>query len=671
MKKNIQFETGKKAFPIITAIIGVALMLALLIVRLNLVVLISVVYMLAMCVTMIIGILKSKKIYLGNIVGFSTAGLGTILYFIIFGADAGFGAFFNTRELGWTTSDHPLATGAGNFFTRLCGNLLIALPWIAVVALIVFLCVRVQKGKSFKRVTAFFLSILLTGTSVSYLLTMNLRSNPNTERMWDGQDDYLKGVDNHKNDSPNVLFILMDDMGWGDVSCNGAIYDTPNFDRIFNEGVSLDNFYSSYSVCSPARFAAMTGRYPFRGFADNVMYPTVNSFSPFAVTRLYNSFEMGGNCDGMLGDEITIAEVMQNAGYHTGCFGKWHLGDYDEYLPTNQGFDYFYGSYYVNDMQPFCHVKEENGVAEVVHTSTELKDQSPATEFINNEMFSWLDEQLADKENPFFLYYSSPWPHAPVYVGDDFKGNTGLGTYVDCISEVDYYLGLLFDKLEKAGELDDTIIVFTSDNGPALEGSTGQLRGGKYLAYEGGQKVPFAIRWGNGNLWEPGSTRDESATLVDLFPTLVDLCSISGNGEESYLPSDRVIDGVSMVPVLKDDDVIHTAEHPILYMKREKLKSIQYTIPTSEILAQDEYADYDYDVLKKNENLDFKYFKNMQNDNSAFPDKFRKNWLHILSDDIGENYNRTKVYPTVAEEMKDKMDDIMKDFKSNRRGIIK
>ena len=123
-----------------------------------------------------------------------------------------------------------------------------------------------------------------------------------------------------------------------------------------------------------------------------------------------------------------------------------------------------------------------------------------------------------------------------------------------------------------------------------------------------------------------------------------------------------------MLPLLTNDDVIHTKEHPILHMKREKLKAIQYTVPTDEILAKPEYKDYEYDVLTQNENVTFKYFKNIQNDNSAFFDKFRKNWLHILTDDVGENYNRATVYPTVADEMNAKMDGIMKDFKANRRG---
>lgn len=669
MKTTIQLDTDKKVFPIAVGCLGIVAAVLLFVLRLNLVAVLSVAYMMIASVLLLVGILFKKRIYLYPLAGLAVSGFGVVLYYILFGADAGFGAFFDTNTAGWTTAAHPLMAGAGSLLTRLGGNLFLALPWILFAGLLLILCLHMNKGIYPRRVTAFLLSVALTASTVFYLLTMNLRSDPNVERLWEGHDNYLKGVDRHRSDSPNVLFILMDDMGWGDISAHGALIDTPNMDSIGDEGLRFDNFYSSYSVCSPARFAAMTGRYPFRGYADNVMYPSVNSFAPFAATRLNNSFEMGANCDGMLGDEITIAEVLQSAGYDTACFGKWHLGDYGEYLPTNQGFDYFYGSHYVNDMNPFCHLREENGVAEVVHTSQELTDQSKATEWINEEMFSWLDNQMATSDDPFFVYYASPWPHAPVFAGDDFDGKTGLGTYADCVSEVDYYLGLLFDKLEKAGELDDTIIIFTSDNGPALEGSTGELRGGKYLAYEGGQKVPFSIRWTGGNLWEPGAVREESATLVDLFPTLIDLCGIHGqNGEDLYLPADRTVDGVSMRPTLERDEVIHDSERPILYMKREKLKSIQYTVSTAELLTQDIYAEYDYPVLRENDYIDFKYFQRIQNDNSAFFDKFRKNWLHILNDDLGENYNRSAVYPTVAEEMNEKMNAIMDDFHSNRRG---
>jgi phosphoglycerol transferase MdoB-like AlkP superfamily enzyme len=292
-----------------------------------------------------------------------------------------------------------------------------------------------------------------------------------------------------------------------------------------------------------------------------------------------------------------------------------------------------------------------------------------ATKWIHDEISSWIAEQ-SQSDEPFFAYYASPWPHAPVYAGDDFDGTTGLGTYVDCVTEFDHYLGILFDEMEAQGILDDTIIVFTSDNGPALEGSVGDLRGGKYLAYEGGQKVPFMIRWDNDNgaLGTKGTERDNSAVLVDLFPTLLDLCDITVDGSDNNLPQDRVIDGISMTEMLKKDTVLHTKEHPILHMKREKLKAIQYAVPVSEVTSQ--YPEYDYDVLKNNDYVTFKYFEKIQNDNSAFWDKNRKNWLHILTDDYAENYNRTPVYPEIADQFNERMHEIIDDFNENRRGII-
>lgn len=676
MKKRITFENGKKPFPVIIGVIGIILATALMILRLNFVAVVNVAFMCIVSAIIFIGIVFFKKLYKWFLVGYSSSGIGIFLYYLIWGADAGFGAF-SSGKAGWSSADNPLFAGEGNFLTRFGGGLLLLLPCIVAVILLITVVKKTVIKTTLNRVLSSVLSIFLAGTTVFYVLTMNLRSEPNVTRLWEGHDDYLNGVDKVKSGNPNVLFILMDDMGYADTSLNGAIYDTPNMDRIGEEGINFDNFYSSYSVCSPARFALMTGRYPFRGYADNVMYPTIDTLSPFAQTRIFNSIEMGNNCDGMLGDEITIAEVFQNAGYNTGAFGKWHLGDYGEYLPTNQGFDYFYGSHHVNDMTPFYHVSEENGEYEIVKGTDDLKDengkkdQSEMTKWIHEEITDWITEQVTESDSPFFAYYATPWPHAPVFVGDEFDGSTGMGTYADCITEFDYYLGELFDTLETLGVIDDTIIVFTSDNGPALEGSVGELRGGKYLAYDGGQKVPCMIRWGNNNgIWKEGTTRSQSATLVDMFPTLIELCGITGNGgETNYLPTDREIDGVSLLPLLKNDTVIHTKEHPILHMKREKLKAVQYTVETSEILARDEYKDYNYPVLTENEYITFKYYRSIQNDNSAFFDKFRKNWLHILSDDVGENLNRSSVYPTVAEEMNEKISEITNAFKGNRRGI--
>lgn len=677
MKNGITFDKSKKVFPMILTAISIVLALSLLIMRLNIVAVVNVAFMCIVSAIIILGIFIFKKLYIWNFIGYGINALAIVLYFSIWGADAGFGAF-TSGKVGWSSLENGLFAGADNynFFVRLGGNLLIILPCIILLAALFLVGKKQFRKKGLHSVVTSAISILLAGTSAFYVITMNLRAVPNVDRLWEGHNDYLKNVDKVTEGKPNVLFILMDDLGYGDISLNGAIYDTPNIDSIGEDGVTFDNFYSGYSVCSPARFSLMTGRYPFRGYADNVIYPTVQTLSPLATTRIFNSIEMGNNADGMLGDEITIAEVFQNAGYNTGAFGKWHLGDYGEYLPTNQGFDYFYGSHHVNDMTPFYYVEEENGEYEIVRSIDEFfkdgkKDQSEATKLIHNSINDWITEQVTTSDEPFFAYYATPWPHAPVFAGDDFDGTSGLGTYVDCVTEFDYYLGELFNTLEELGVMDDTIIVFTSDNGPALEGSTGELRGGKYLAYEAGQKVPFMIKWtNNGGVWDAGAKRTQSAVLPDMFPTLIDLCGITGNnGTEHYLPYDRDIDGVSILPILRDDTAIHTEEHPILHMKREELKSIQYTMTTAEVLGREEYKDYDYPVLTENEYVTFKYFRKMQNDNPAFFDKTRKNWLYVLSDDKGENYNRTSTYPTIAEELNEKMTEVMENLKSNRRGI--
>lgn len=671
---KVKTDYTLKVFPIILFAVGIIMMLAQWITGVNLTMVVGLVYCCLMSLAIAIGVIFMKKLYMWIVGGYAAAFFGIITYLIFRGADAGFGAF-STGLAGFSTADHPLFTGEGNFFTRLLGNFLIALPVITAIVLLVVFAAKITKKFTLQRIITGIMSVVLMGTTVLFVLTTNLRTEPKTQRMWEGQDEYLKNMDKNatRESKPNVLFILMDDLGYGDVSVNGSIYETPNIDSIAENGVNFENFYSSYSVCSPARFAALTGRYPYRGYADNVMYPTISTFSPFAQTRIFNSIEMGNNCDGMLGDEITIAEAFQSAGYKTGAFGKWHLGDYGEYLPTNQGFDYFYGSHHVNDMVPFYHATEENGEYEIVKGTDQLKDQKDATKWIHQEITSWITNVAQSSDDqPFFAYYATPWPHAPVFVGDEFKGETGMGTYVDCVTEFDYYLGQLFDTMEDLGILDDTIIIFTSDNGPALEGSTSELRGGKYLAYEGGQKVPFFIRWDNSDGLVPkGEKRSQTSTLVDLFPTLVEMCSLTGNSgtTDNYMPFDREIDGVSMVPVLENDTPVHTKEHPILHMKREKIKALQYTVPTADILSQEEYSNYKYPVLTDNDYVNFKYFRKMQNDNPAFFDKNRKNWLHILTDDAGENYNRSKVFPTVADEMNGEIDNWTKKFKENRRGI--
>ncbi|MGN0469157.1 MAG: sulfatase-like hydrolase/transferase, partial [Acutalibacteraceae bacterium] len=272
MKKNIEFDNGKKVFPIITCVIGAVIMILQLITRQNLIAVVSAGYCCILSAIILISLIAKKKVYLTMILGYAFSSLGTVLFHVIWGADAGFGAL-TSGKAGFSSAEHTLMTGDGNLFTRILGNLIIVLPTAIALWGLLLVAKKAFKSGALKKVFSAVLSVLLVGSSIFYVLTMNMRTKPVTERMWEGHDDYLKGVDKNTENKPNVLVILMDDLGYGDISLNGAIYDTPNIDSIGKNGLNFENFYSSYSVCSPARFAALTGRYPYRGYADNVIYP--------------------------------------------------------------------------------------------------------------------------------------------------------------------------------------------------------------------------------------------------------------------------------------------------------------------------------------------------------------------------------------------------------------
>ncbi|MEG1535726.1 MAG: sulfatase-like hydrolase/transferase [Clostridia bacterium] len=708
LRRTVSLDKSPKVIPMIVMVLGMTIMLCQWVIGLNIVALVGAMYMCITSAIILIGLISKKKLYLWYFIGYVAVSFGIAMFFIVNGADAGWGAI-TSGQTGFDTATHGLWQGEGNFGTRLLGNIIICSPSFVVLLGLYLIVDKMKAGRSLKTILTYAMSVLLIGTSILYVFTMNLRSNPKVFDLSKGHDEYLNGVKKNANhNNPNVLVILMDDLGYGDTSYNARkggqtpAFETPTLDWIAQSGVDFDNFYSSYSVCSPSRFAMMTGRYPYRGNADNVMYPTVNTFAPLATTRVFNSIELGANCDGMLGDEVTMAESFQQAGYETGCFGKWHLGDYGQYLPTKQGFDYFYGSHHVNDMVPFYHATEQDGEYKI-SVGTEKLNQNDATKIIHNETYNWIADK-ADNSEPFFAYYATPWPHAPLFASEEFQGSTGAGIYADCVTEFDHYLGELFAMMQDKGVLDDTIIVFSSDNGPALQGSMNELRGGKFSPYEGGQKVPFYMRWGNGGQnfgnkrgldktqpTDKGRTIAAPATLADLYPTLTDICNITNQDESirGYMPSDvdREIDGVNMMPIINDTTgtkFIHDKAHPILHMKREKIHAVQYSLTQQELL--DEVKDYkkepnnkvadgkDYaeiPFIKDNSYTTWKYFKKYKNDNPEFFDKSRKNWLICLTDDRGESYQRAQVFPTIADDSKQVMNDWTKKFNDNRRGYYK
>lgn len=674
---SIEIDANKGIVSFIFLFLSILIFFVQFAIRLNIVAVITMLFAIIMATLILLGLIFKKRFYVFFMISYLIS-LGSLLsYYTIFGADAGWGAFVKPVA-GFSSASHPLWQGSGNFGTRLVGNFLILSPGF-VFAIGILLCVHFLREKKLtQKIVTFSGSVLLILSSISFVFTSNLRSIPNMPSLKKGEDDYLKRINKNKTkeNAPNVLFIMADDLGYADISLNGGVFDTPNIDSIGEDGINFTSFYSGYSVCSPSRFAAFTGRHPYRGGADNVVFPTVNTISPFASTRIFNPTQMTNNVDGMMGDEITMAETFRKAGYATGIFGKWHLGDYGEYLPTNQGFDYFYGSHHVNDMTPFYHVKETAGEWTIAKGHNELIDQSNATKYIHEEMNTWIDnltKASSQNNKPFFACYTTPWPHAPIFVGEEFRGKTGLGNYADCVFEFDYYLGQIFKTLEKNGVLDDTIIIFTSDNGPALEGSPGVLRGGKYTPYEAGTGVPFLVKWTNAPAWfnnHKGSKVDSIISMVDIYPTLVDWCNITGdNNVANFLPQDRDLDGLSISPILKSGTPIHTEKNPILHMKNEKILAIQYEIPVSKLKEASAFSDFDSYNFDPNSFAKVKFLPYGANDNPAFFNLKRKDYLFLTSKDRSESYNVYSVYPSLAEKMRGEIQDITKSFKQNRRGI--
>ncbi len=556
-----------------------------------------------------------------------------------------------------------IVRGADGFWFRLGYN--IGLASLSIIGLTVLSLIPKAKNYKASYVVTRCTSFVMIGASLIYFLFMSIRMNPTVESMQEGHDAYLNKIKNGRqkgSTDPNVLIILMDDMAFSDISSFSylgeadATIKTPHIDSIGKTGVMMENCYSSSPVSSPSRFGILTGRYSARGYLDNVIFPTAQQVAPYGNTRFFNAFEFKNNVDGILGDEITIAEVMQAYGYKTGLFGKWNLGDYGQYLPTNQGFDYFFGSHYVNDMTPYNIVREEKGVPKQVYSHNDLLDQSLSTERFTKELMDYVEKQI-DNDEKFFVEYWSPWPHFPIFSN---KNGNGVGdksddSYIDCIEEFDAAVGQILQLLKDKGVYDDTMVIFTSDNGPGREGVTGALRGRKNTPFEGAFKVPFLVSYPNGQV---GTTMTADAngnkvitarcTNMDIFTTVLDYVNLP-------IPDDRIIDGVSMRGLWNgttpQDATMH--EGGIYYLKRGKVQAINLAV---------EYGGNVYD---------YKYYKDVITENSAFINQHYKNYLFNLDTDPAEGYNIAMRQPETAKKLADRMAEVKKEFKENRRGIIR
>lgn len=438
-------------------------------------------------------------------------------------------------------------------------------------------------------------------------------------------DEYLRRISPGCEERPNLILILADDMGYGDISCFGSqAISTPCLDALARDGVRLENFYAASPVCSPSRFSCLTGRYPTRGFFHNVLFPSTT-----ASGRLRNVSLFPSGVSGILPDEITLPEALRAGGYRTAMFGKWHLGDKSPNLPNEKGFDYFYGALYSVDMEPYRMYRNR----EVAQDAP--IDKRRLTPMLTADMLDYL-ERYRDDSSPFFLYYASPYPHHPAAASERFAGKSRGGTYGDCVEELDWSVGQLQKKLRDLGKEKNTFLIFTSDNGPWFEGNPGNHRGRKGSNFDGGHMVPFLAAW-PGHI-PAGSSVPNPAMNIDFFPTFLHAAGIP-------LPGDRVIDGVDILPLLtgKTDENLHEA---FRFITGDRVLAIRT-------------AD------------DKKYMVQVGCDYRPYTGMKMGPFLFDMTADPQESYNVSNLLPDTAAELQAKIDADNAEIQKNPRGWLK
>ena len=431
---------------------------------------------------------------------------------------------------------------------------------------------------------------------------------------------------------PNVVIIFTDDQGYQDLGCYGSpLIQTPSIDRMAKDGLKLTDFYVSASVSSASRAGLLTGRLNTKNGVKGVFFPE----------------------SGMPSEEITLAEALKEQGYTTGCFGKWHLGDLKGHLPTDQGFDYYYGIPYSNDMyiapsqqfasdaifregytlvkakedQEFVRTSSRAAVKKRLNNASPLFegdriieypcDQSTTTRRYFDHAIDFVEQH--NKQQPFFLYITPSMPHVPLFVSEQFRGKSKRGLYGDAVEEIDWNVGRFLDYLDTKGLAENTLVIFASDNGPWLSfkeegGSADPLRGGKFSYYEGGVRVPCIIRWKG--VVPAGVTSDAIIASIDLFPTIMHYA-----GSHSFR---QEIDGINVSSFFENPSLRLRDEY--VYVKSGQVYGIRKG---------------DWVYLPKTGNSKFK--------EGDVPELFN------LKQDVGESDNLAQKYPDKVKELQELM----------------
>jgi len=424
---------------------------------------------------------------------------------------------------------------------------------------------------------------------------------------------------------PNIVLIFIDDMGYADVGCFGATgYETPNIDRLAEQGMRFTSFYIAQAVCSASRAALLTGCYPNR----------------IGIFGAYNDQAKVGINPG----EETIAEVLKKKGYATACFGKWHLGHHHKFLPLQNGFDEYLGLPYSNDMWPV----EYDGTAlpeghrklrypvlpliegnEKVAEIRTLEDQDTLTTRYTERAVRFIEK---NKDRPFFLYVPYTMVHTPLAVSDKFRGKSEQGKFGDVMMEVDWSVGEILNTLAKHGLENNTLVIFTSDNGPWLNfgkhaGSAGPFREGKGTSWEGGVRMPCIMRW-PGQIPQ-GTVCDRMSATMDVLPTLA---AITG----APLPEPK-IDGVNILPLLKGEPDANPRDH-LFYYYGKQLQAVRQG------------------KWKLHFPHGYRSYKGVEPGKGGLPGPYAHGEtgleLYDLENDIGEKHDVADKHPEVVEKLK-------------------
>ncbi len=369
-------------------------------------------------------------------------------------------------------------------------------------------------------------------------------------------------------DTPNVILIFIDDQGYQDLGCFGSPnIKTPHIDQLAKEGVKFTSFYSASPVCSASRAALQTGSYPVRVGITGVLFPRAKI--------------------GLNPEEFTLGDAFKSKGYATGAFGKWHLGHLPNFLPTRHGFDTYFGVPYSNDMDAKERgINSVNGLdrawklkkeankfwdVPVIRDEKEIErpaDQTTLTKRYTEEAMAFIEK---NKEKPFFVYLPHTMPHIPLFVSDGFYVDDPKLAYKATIEEIDHGVGQIVKLLEKLKLRKNTLIIYTTDNGPWLGkkhhgGSALPLRDGKFTTYEGGMRVPCVMSWPA--KMPQGKTCDEIAATIDLLPTFAKLIG-------AQLPKDRKIDGKDISPLFYAPETAPTPHEMYCFYRGTRLEAIR------------------------------------------------------------------------------------------------